>query len=145
MVVQKGLLYTLFIARILKDAMRTGGANNTPQHIEDLSLCGLFFLKVCKKIDREFGAHRSTAHTTPDAYRDISKIVEHLLQTKVVEKKDRESPVFIDPTNAGLDKLCNSSWVRDILSRGGDTEDLQEEEAQDHGTIDLNYELHDVV
>ena len=33
----------------------------------------------------------------------------------------------------------------ETLNRGGDTDDLQEEEAQDHGTIVLNYEINDVV
>lgn len=66
--------------------MRAGGANNTTQHIQDLSLCGLFFMEVTKKIDQEFGAHRSTTHTTPEAYRDISIIVEHLLHKEVMER-----------------------------------------------------------
>ena len=58
--------------------MRAGGANVTPQHIEDLSLCGLFLMQVAKKIDMEFGAHRTTAHTTLDAFKDIDKLSRHL-------------------------------------------------------------------
>ena len=137
--------FALAVVRVLKEAMRAGGANNTPQHTEDLSLCGLFFMEVSKKIDKEFGAHRSYAHTTLDAYRDISKMVEKLLGNKVVERKKRDSPVFMDPTNAGLEKLCNSSWLRDTLDRVDtdnlETEHLEREEAQ----LDPTYELHHVV
>lgn len=52
--------YSLF-PRILKEAMRAGGSNITPQHIEDLSLCGLFLMDVTKKVDDEYQVH----HTPP--------------------------------------------------------------------------------
>lgn len=54
-----------------------------------------------------------------------------MLGNKVVERRKRNLPVFVDPTNVGLDKLCNSSWVRDTLDRVDtdtvDTEDLHGE------------------
>lgn len=125
--------------------MRSGGANVTSQHIEDLSLCGLFLMEVAKKIDCEFVAHRTTAHTTLDAYKDITKIAHYLKEKGVVqESKERNSPAFIDPTDAGLDKLCNSTWISDTLDRV-ETGDLEKEEMENHGTVDANYELSDVL
>ena len=119
--------------------MRSGGANVTTQHIEDLSLCGLFLMEVAKKVDKEFAAHNSTAHTVTDAQKDITKLSNLLLEQEVVLEKQRASPAFSDPTDIGLDKLCNTTWVRDTLDRV-DTEDLEGED-RDHGTVDVNYEL----
>ena len=124
--------------------MRSGGANVTHKHIEDLSLCGLFLMEVAKKVDREFGAHRSTAHTPSDAYKDITKLTNLLLEKQVVvETDERTSPGFMDPTGTGLDKLCNTSWIRETLDRVG-TEDLEGED-RNNGTLESNYELSHVV
>lgn len=125
--------------------MRSGGSNLTPQHMEDLSLCGLFLMEVAKKVDREFGALQTSSHTTHDAYKDITKLLNYLTEKKVGEQiKERNSPIFLDPTDVGLNKMCNSTWIRDTLDRA-DTEDLEREVSEDHGTIDMNYELCDVV
>lgn len=114
-------------------------------HIEDLSLCGLFMMDISKKIGREFAAHRTTAHTTLDACKDITKLSNHLLEKGVVQqRKERNSPAFVDPTDAGLDKLCNSTWIRDTLDRV-EVEDLEREEREDYDALDLNYELSHVV
>ena len=119
--------------------MRSGGANLTPQHIEEISLCGLFLMDVVKKIDSQFEAHRTSAHTTPESYKDVSKLSHHLLQQGIVQEMDeRQSPSF---TDAGLDKICNSSWIWDILDRT-EGEDLEREERE---PLDLNYELSQVV
>ena len=123
--------------------MRSGGANVTTQHIEDLSLCGLFLMEVAKKVDKEFAAYRSTAHTTTDARKEIDKLSNLLLEHEVSTEKDqRVSPAFSDPTDIGLDKLCNTSWIRDTLDRV-DTDDLEGED-REQGTVDANYELSDV-
>ena len=60
--------------RVLKEAMRTGGSNLTQEHTEDLSLCALFLMEASKKVDREFRESRSTAHTTKDATKDITRL-----------------------------------------------------------------------
>lgn len=132
--------------RILKEAMRSGGANITSQHIEDLSLCGLFLMEVARRIDSEFGVHRTSSHTTLDANEDITKLSNYLMEKKVVQKSEhRNSPMFADPTNVGLEKLCNSTWIRDTLERV-ETEDLEREDPVDNTiTIDANYELSHVV
>lgn len=126
--------------------MRAGGANVTPQHITDISLCGLFLMDVAKKIDHEFGAHRSASHTTLDAYKDISKLAQHLLEKGVVHTDNSlrlDSQVaFSDPTESGLDKLCNTTWIKDTLKKV-ETDDLLEREEM--GTVDASYELSDVV
>ena len=63
--------------------MHSSGANITQKHLEDVSMCGLFLLEVCKKVDRMFGAECSGAHTTRDAGGDIKKITTYLQAEKV--------------------------------------------------------------
>ena len=121
--------------------MRSSGANVTTRHIEDISLCGMFLMGVAKKIDKAYCAHRSTAHTTTDADRDIRKLAHLLLESGVVnEQKDRVSPAaaVTDPAVTGLDRIHNTTWIRDTLDRV-ETDDLEGE--RDHGTVDENYEL----
>ncbi len=100
--------------------MRAGGANLTPQHTEDISLCGLFLMEVARRIDHQFGSHHTSAHTHPGRpHEDINKLARYLVEKGVVryDSTRKDSPCFVDPTGAGLDKLCNTSWVKDILSR----------------------------
>ena len=126
----------------MKEAIRAGGSNITPQHIEDLSLCGLFLMKVARQIDQQFGAHHTSAHTTLDAYEDINKLARYLVEKRVVcYEKNRDSPSFVDPTNAGLDKLCNTSWIKDTINRVETDDNLEREDM--NGVIDANYELFD--
>lgn len=117
--------------------MRAGGANTTTQHIEDLSLCGLFMMKVARKIDHQFGAHHTCAHTTLDACEDISK----MSSTEKAVIGYNSSPTFADPTTVGLEKMCYSSWVKDILRKEPE-DNLEREDIQ---SIDTHYELYNVV
>lgn len=121
--------------RILKEAMRAGGSNVTPKHAEDISLSGLFLMDVTKTIDHEFGVHHSSSHTTRDAFNDIVKLSDHL-----IDPMQRNSPLFSDPTLTGLDKMCNTTWIQNTLSRT----ELFEETAR-NCTTDINYELTDVL
>ena len=67
------------------------GSNNKQQHIEDLSLCGLFLMEAAKKVDKEFEAHCTSQHYVVDAYNDITKLC-----TSLMEKKgdERNSPAY---------------------------------------------------
>lgn len=135
------LIPPIKLCRILKEAMRSSGANVTTKHIEDISLCGMFLMGVARNIDRTYHAHRSTAHTTTDARRDIKKLANLLLESEVAkEQKERASQAaaITDPVVAGLDRLHNTTWIRDTLDRV-ETEDLEGE--KEHGTVDENYEL----
>ena len=115
----------------------------TQQHAEDLSLCALFLMEASKKVDREFGACRATSHTTKDASKDISTVLSYLLDKKVTQElTERTSPVFCDPTDNGLDKLCNTDWIQETLSRTECDDNLEEDEREE--IIDQGYELHDV-
>ncbi len=52
------------------------------------------------------------------------------------------SPAFIDPTDAGMDKLCSTTWIKDTLNKVIDSDDL---EIDRQGIIDASYELSDVI
>ena len=98
--------------------MRSGGGNLTDSHAEDISLCALFLMEAAKTTDKEFNVHRTTAHTTRDANKDIVKISSQLIDNSVTSVvQNRTSPAFKDPTNDGLAKICNTSWVQDILAK----------------------------
>ena len=130
--------------RVLKEAMRTGGSNLTQEHAEDLSLCALFLMEAAKKVDREFGVTRSTSHSTRDADKDIGTVTNNLLERKVTQElPERTSSVFSDPTNNGLDKLCNTKWVHDVLSRTDCEFNLEEGDLEDRVT-DQDYELYNI-
>ena len=44
----------LSVIRIVKQTLRSSGANATATHIEEVSLSALFLLEAAKKTDREF-------------------------------------------------------------------------------------------
>lgn len=127
--------------------MRASGGNLTDTHIEELSLCALFLMSAAKKVDQELGCHQSSAHTVRDANKDISKMVKVLLEkTTSSFLSERNSPTFEDPTEKGLKNLCNTEWVQETFARNpleDATGFLQEED--DTSSIDLDYELSDVI
>ena len=44
-----------FLHRVVKQTLRSSGANVTTAHITEVSLAALFLLEAAKKTDREFG------------------------------------------------------------------------------------------
>ena len=125
--------------------------NLTHKHIEDVSMCALFLMEAAKKTDQEFQCHQSSAHTVREAEKDINKLAEHLLdKTVTIHSPDRNTPAFKDPTDSGYKKLCNTSWVQEILSKTGREEcdlDVENEDTADDNmdNIDLDYEIADVI
>lgn len=95
-------------------------------------------------------AHTHT-HTVREAEKDINKLAEHLLdKTVTIHSPDRNTPAFKDPTDTGYKKLCNTSWVQEILSKTGRGErdlDVEDEDMADDNmdNIDLDYEIADVI
>jgi len=70
---------SFFNCRVLKQTIRSSGANITVQHIEDISLCGLFLMDAAKRADELFGVHKpSTRHTVRDAQGDINRMCSYL-------------------------------------------------------------------
>ena len=57
----------------------------------------------------------------------------------------RNSPLFSDPTIIGLEKLSNTSWIRNRTENFEDSLESGESMVADHGEIDINYELTDVL
>ena len=124
--------------------MRTGGSNLTQEHAEDLSLCALFLMEASKKVDHEFGVTRSTSHSIRDANKDIGAVTNNLLERKITQElPERTSAAFSDPTNNGLDKLCNTNWLQNVLSRADCDSNLEEDDLMDRIT-DQDYELYNV-
>ena len=128
--------------------MRSGGGNLTEAHAEDISLCALFLMEATEATDKEFEAHRTTAHTIRDANKDILKISTQLISNSVAcTVQNCTSPAFQDPTDDGLAKICNTSWVNNILAKVDlpQTDDdnlIGEEEIENF--MDLDYEISDM-
>ena len=129
--------------RVVKDALRSSGANITAKHIEEVSLSALFLADAAKKADQEFGvSNTSSKHTECDCNRDIYNISEHLQNNQVtVEIPERTTPMFQDLTDDGWKKI-NSSWLERALNSYPSTE-LQPN--GERGEVDMNYELFDIL
>lgn len=132
----------ILLFRVVKQALRSSGANVTEKHISDVSMCALFLLEAAKKCDTIFKvSKKSTAHTIRDADADISKMQQRLLEKNITtEDIKRSEPGFVDPTKSGIDTLTKEEWLqKQLLSKPGDN--LQSE--QSRGELDLDYELAD--
>ena len=91
--------------RALKEAMKRSGSNLTQQHAEDLSLCSLFLMETSKRIAHEFGACCSQQ----GMLKGYHQCGYYFLKKKVAhEIPERTSIGFKDPTDDGLDKMCNT-------------------------------------
>ena len=60
------------------------------------------------------------------------------------EIPERTSIGFKDPTDDGLDKMCNTNWIKDTLSRTGCDDNLEEDTTYELTECDQDYELFDV-
>ena len=70
--------------RVVKQALRSSGANVTNKHISEVSMCALFLLEAAKRCDKVFTVPpKSTAHTVADSKSDIRKIRERLLERDI--------------------------------------------------------------
>ena len=67
----------------------------------------------------------------------------HIMEAKVAQEvTNRSSPPFGDPTEKGLDKMFNTSWIEDTLSKTTSADDDLETGEQDI-EVNLDYELAD--
>ena len=97
--------------------MRSGGGNLSEAHAERY-ISMQFLMEAAKSTDKEFEAHRTTAHTIRDANKDILRPSTQLISNSIAcTIQNRTSPAFVDPTDDGLAKICNTSWVRTSLQR----------------------------
>ena len=105
----------------------------------------LFLLDAAKKVDEQFGAHRSSHHTTADATADIRKMYTRLLEEKAAcETEQRTGSPFEDPVVKGMEK-ATGGWLDRIFKMEADTEsDLGESDREDveHNEVDSIYELY---
>lgn len=126
----------------MKQAIRSSGANLTVQHVEDVSLCGMFLMDAAKRADELFGVHKpATRHTVRDAQGDISKMCSYLTDNNVC-KEDLSragSATFDDPETKGLQRVAKG-WVEDYLSGSVQYEDEEPVEVT-MDEDDLYYEL----
>lgn len=126
----------------MKQAIRSSGANITVQHIEDVSLCGLFLLDAAKKADELFGVHKpSTRHTVRDAQGDITKLCSYLIDNKASKEDLSRTSIltFDDPETKGLERVAKG-WIEEYLSGSVQfEEDESVEVTMDED--DLYYEL----
>ena len=130
----------------MKQMLRASGANVTRTHIEDVSLCALFLMEAAKKADRAFHVtEQSTSHTVRGAEGDITTMATHLLEQKAtLEVPGRSTPLWVDPTDKGWEKLTQA-WLQTTLSRTQIDEELQEIRWRDGDEpVELDYELHNV-
>jgi hypothetical protein len=104
----------------MKQALKSSGANCTPKHMEDISMCRLFLLDAAKSADQEFQIpYCSSHHTVRSAESDIKKMVIRLLEQKITcERKDRVDFKFNEPIQLGMQKIVNG-WLQNYLKSSG--------------------------
>lgn len=126
--------------RVIKQTLRSSGANATKAHVSEVSLAALFLLEAAKKTDREFGVTpQSRRHSVRDAGGDINRIVQHLLSNSVtIETQGRCSPEFVHPVDSGWKKMSSPDWLEGVLSKS-----LVEDDIVVRGEVQLEYELTD--
>lgn len=129
----------------MKQALRSSGANVTPKHIEDVSMCALFLLQAAKKCDSVFGVTpKSTLHTVRDSQADIQKVHQQLMEMGIVsEDATRTSPGFVDPTVSGMGTLTNGKWLQKQLQIKIEVTSSLQNSDNTRGELDLDYELAD--
>jgi len=66
------ILRFFFNCRVLKQTIRSSGANITVQRIEDISLCDLFLMDAAKRADELVGIHKPPQGTQREMLKDIS-------------------------------------------------------------------------
>ena len=137
-------MFASFVYSVIKEALRSSGANATQKHIEEASLAALFLMDAAKKADREFGvSQQSGKHTVREAITDITKMAKHLTEHQVTTVMSSRTTPFHDTTEDGWKKLTKS-WLDQSLTPNAEADassDLQDES----GEIDANYELYDVL
>ena len=116
---------------MIKETLRSSGANITMKHIEEVSMSALFLLESAKQVDHEFGVKaRSTAHTIRDSASDVDKMRSLLTEKSITfENPERQSPPFTDYIQKGFTLLCKPGWIEGIL---------QEEEEESDRHVDSN-------
>ena len=139
-----------FFIRVIKQALRSSGANAKEKHVVDISKCALFLLEAAKKCDAVFGVtQKSTLHTVRDSKADIKKMQQHLLEKGVTKENTTPASLdrtFIDPTESGLATLTKGEWLQKQLQSKYEIgeDNLENEQSLDELDLsDLDYELAD--
>ena len=121
--------------------MRSSGANVTRKHLEDISMCALFMLDVCKRVDAMFGVPCYGTHTTRDPHGDIRKIASYLREQSVTrEMVNRSGWRFDDPRISGYKKVAEGK-LDAYLHGEEDDAGHTDTEHDDEQEIDIDYEL----
>ena len=129
---------------MVKEAIRSSGANATEKRIEDVSLSALFLMDAAKKADHAFGiTPQPSAHTVCSVENDIHKMVMRKKVTSQVSSRADSALPFADPTMKEWEKMSTSDWIRETVTKTHSDGDLENERSNDE--LDLNYEICDVV
>ena len=135
----------LYKFRVFKQALQSAGGQLTQKHVEEVSLGVLFLMKAAKMTDKAFKVKApSTTHTIREAESDVLKMVVHLRENEVQKvKKDRTTPVFTDPTEAGWKRISTTTWLKDTLSKSIELDNSETTDNLQDQDIDMTYELAD--
>lgn len=141
------ILFTYLIVsslhfRAFKQALKSGGGQLTVKHVEEVSLGVLFLVDAAKKTDAAFKVKApSTSHTMRESDSDVRIMVAHLNEKKVhTVLKERNSPLFTDPTEIGWKKIGTTTWLKDTLSRSLEVEANEEADDLHLEEVDFDYD-----
>ena len=142
----------LLAIRVFKEALRSGGGQLTPKHIEDVSMAVFFLLEASKKADQAFSvAPQTTAHTTVDSRKDVTLMSKRLIESAITTlDNERQTPPFVDPATTGWKKLTTTTWLQDTIQKSHTLADQEDDDGNDlHDEVieeaDLLYALNDAI
>ena len=131
---------------MIKQALKSSGANCTEKHMEDISMCGLLLLSAAKKVDKEFQTPpTSSHHTTKSAKEDIERMTKYLLEEKVPETcTARSTPTFefLEPIELGMEMVVKG-WIKKYLQ--STFSEIDHEEQTDLGIVEIDYDISDTL
>ena len=138
--------------RVFKEALRSGGGQLTPKHVEDVSMAVLFLSEASETADEAFGvAPQTTAHSIIDSQKDVTLMSTRLIESVVTTfDRERQTPPFVDPATAGWKKLTTTNWLQDTIQKSHTLADREDDDDDDHlqdedvEEADLLYALSDV-
>ena len=139
------MIIQFLLCSMIKEAMRSSGANATRKHLEEVSLCAMFLLTFAKRVYRMLDVSQSVAHTVRDSTSDMKKMISYLRNEGVTKEvlqpaQQQQSFSFEDPSIAGMHKVSTGKLDPYLQ---GEIEMNPEEIGDDH-LVDIDYELYDV-
>lgn len=127
---------------IIKDALRTSGANISANHLQTISLASQMLHETAAITDSQVLASVNTSnHKESVSRQEIEKIVELLMVGKVTSKVPNRQlstgKQFRSPYSKGCEEALGKRWIQNFLAKTGSVFDEEYLESEAHEEIEV--------